>query len=190
MIGHKGGIQKYCQSMGLKKKHCYAENQGAKIDYILNSDLDISGSDLHKQLESNSLAGCIQPFPSVVLICSNTGEELTFWKHVQPFSSMVSNLRNDRLHRRGTHHLEECLAILVSGSNLVKRTHNLEACSAILVSSSGLHWRVTHFLETCSAILVSVSDLLKHWRETHSLEECSAILLLQKHQRDTHFLKD
>ena len=51
-------------------------------------------------LESNSHAGCVKPFLSRVLICSNTGE-LTYWMCVTV-----------------------CSAILVSGSDLFKHSHS------------------------------------------------------------------
>ena len=128
----------------------------------------------------------------------------------------------------GTHILDGCSAILVSGSDLLKAsntgegltrwmpvgvqpfwsvdvtqicsnigTHKLNGCSALLVSGLGCdvlkHWRGTHMLDGCSAFLVSGSDPLKHWRETHKLNGCSAIMILVSgsnllKQRGTHML--
>ena len=138
----------------------------------------------------------VQPFLSVVLICSNTGERLTSWRSVLTTILVVSG--SDLLkHWRGTHMLEGWSIILVSGSDFLKHwrgTHTLEGCSIIPVSGSGLlkHWRGTYLLETCSPILVSGFDLLKHWRGTHFLDTCSPILVsgfdLLKHWRATHNL--
>ena len=126
-------------------------------------------------LESDSLARCVfsqwQPFLSVVLICSNTGEWLT---NTEEWVWM-------------THKLDKWSAILISGSNLFKwwrATHKLDMYSAIFVSDSDLlkHWRLTSW--TCSAILISSSDLLKHWRVTHILEVCLSVVLICRNTRE------
>jgi len=95
--------------------------------------------------------------------------------------------------------LLKCSAILISGYECWRGTHKLEWCSAILVSGSDplKHWERdsgTHILKECSAILISGSDLLKHWRGTHMLEGCSAILISESDspqkkktlERDSH----
>ena len=73
----------------------------------------------------------VQPFLSVVLICS--------WRvtHMldRQFSSVVLKQWSDS-------HPGHMLATLISGSHLIK------------------HWRTTHLLDTCSATLVSVSICL------------------------------
>ena len=160
-------------------------------------------------LENDSLARCVfsqwQPFLSVVLICSNTGEWLTSWTDVQPFSSVVLLKCWRVTHKLDvhsailisgsnteewvwvTHKLDKCSIILISGSDLLKwwrATHKLDMYSAIFVSDSDLlkHWRLTSW--TCSAIFISSSDLLKHWRVTHILEVCLSVVLICRNTRE------
>ena len=61
---------------------------------------------------------------------------------VQSFLSVVSKMLKDR---RATHILDGCSALLVSGSDLLKKKD----------------WRETHILDKCSAILIIGSDLLE-----------------------------
>ena len=89
---------------------------------------------------------------SVVQICSNTEEQLTFWMGVR--------------------------CSLISSSDLLNQwevTHKLDTCSTILVSNSNLqkHWRATHILDKHSTIFVSGSEILICWNmERNSLAEC------------------
>ena len=112
--------------------------------------------------------------------------------------------------------LDGCSAILVSGSNLLKRlendslsgwvfshshqwqmlraTHQLEGCSAILVSCSDLHHK--HWSNLLagqgSSSLISGHDLLHHWRVTHILDDVqpfsSVILICSNIIESTHSL--
>ena len=109
------------------------------------------------------------PFLSVVLICLNTGQQLTRWMCVQPFLSWFWSsqpLKKDSL-----------AGCIFSGSDLLKyqrATHSLDVCSAILVSGSDFlnHWR-----DSLAGCMFNVSDLLKHWGMTYSLSVCLAILI-------------
>ena len=110
----------------------------------------------------------VQPFWSVDdLICSETGEGLTFWMGVQPFWSV--DLICSRLERDS-----HAGWVFSHSGQWIWSAQMLESNSqpAILVSESDLvkHWRGTHSLDECPAILVSGSDLFKHRRGTHSLD--------------------
>ena len=77
----------------------------------------------------------VHPFLSVVLICSSTGEGLTPWMGVHQFLWVVLICSSTR----GTHSLDGCLPVLISGFDLVYhwwRTHCLDGCLSILVSGS------------------------------------------------------
>ena len=98
----------------------------------------------------------VQPFLSMVLICSKTGEQLTSWTHVQPILSVVL-----LKHWRATHSLDVCSAILVNGSDLPK------------------HWRVTHSLEVCPAISHQWFWSIQT-QESNSLPRCISIYLISE----------
>jgi hypothetical protein len=59
----------------------------------------------------------VQPFLSVVLICSNTGERLTTWMGVQPFLSVVLICSNTGERLTSWMGVQ---ALLVSGFDLLK----------------------------------------------------------------------
>jgi hypothetical protein len=118
---------------------------------------------------------CVQPFSSAVLICSNTRKQLTSCIHVQPFSSVVlicSNLNTGEKLTCWMHVQTFSSGILIRSLQVLESDLHAGHVFSILVSGSNLlkHWRMTHILDTCSAIHVSVSGLLKHWRATHTLD--------------------
>ena len=62
-----------------------------KNNYRLNKifAIPVSHSDLLKHWRATHTLEGVRPFLSVILICSNTGEQLTNWRGVQPFLSVV-----------------------------------------------------------------------------------------------------
>ena len=91
----------------------------------------------------------------MVLICSNTGEQLTSWLHVQPFLLVILICSK---HWRTTHMLDACSTIPISDSDLLKNwrvTHFLDACQWFCSAQTLLHWRVTHILNIFPIYLVS-----------------------------------
>jgi hypothetical protein len=146
--------------------------------------------------------------PSHQWCCSNTGEQLTSWMHIQPVSD------TDLLkHQRTTHKLpvDTCSAVLsvvlIFSITTRESLQAVYACSAILVTRPHLPqcWRVTHKLCTCSVTLVNgsikwltrwthvqpflwmISELLKYWRATYTLVPYSAVLAVaQNCLSDSH----
>lgn len=113
----------------------------------------------------------VQPFPSVVLICSKTGEKLTLYINIQPLSLLKD--------WRGTHILDGCSAALISGSDQLKDwsvTHSLHRCSCQWFSSAQ-NWRATYSLDGCSVTFISGSNLFKNWRVTHILDVPKSVIL-------------
>ena len=119
-------------------------------------------------LESNSLAGWVfnQPWSDLVKNwrvthildrCSanlvinwiwwNTREQLTFWMHVQPASSVDQILWNRE------------------GLTFWKAVQPASSVDQIWSNTA----RATHILDGCSANQFSWLDLVKHWRATHNL---------------------
>lgn len=113
------------------------------------STILVSNSDLQKKIGEGLTAW--MNVLSVVLIYSNTGDQLTFWIHDQPFLS-VALLK----HSRATHILDSYQWFL----------------SVVLK-----YRRATYILDTWSAILVGGSDMFKHWRVTHNLDSWLAIFV-------------
>ena len=100
------------------------------------------------------LTSCV--YSSVVQICSNTREQLTCWMHVQSSSVvLISSTKSDSP--------AECSVIFVSGTF----AQPLES-----------YWRATHFLEGHSAILINGLDLLT--REQLTSYMCCQIYLVSK----------
>ena len=102
------------------------------------SDILISGSDLLKHWRVTYLLDlCVQ---SVVFICSNTGEWLTRWMHVQPFLSaflICSNIADQLTCWMCVQPF--LLAILIC--SYARVTHMLDVCvqpfsSVVLISSN------------------------------------------------------
>ena len=145
----------------------------------------------------------VHPISLVVLICSNTGDGLTYWMCVpqshqwfwsaQTLETHLLNkcstiLVNDSdllKHWRGTHLLDRCSSILISGSDLLKHrraTHNLFISYQFLICSN-TGWRGTHSLDGCSSILISDSDILNSWSTTYILDVFSMYLISKTHIR-------
>ena len=89
---------------------------------------------------------CIWHFSSVVLICSNAGEGLTFWMGVKPFSSVSRSAQT--LERDS--HTGWVFSHYISGSNLpslkqLRATHILMVVqpfsSLILIYQYSKHWQ-------------------------------------------------
>ena len=151
-----------------------------RVTHCLNacSPIHISGSDF---LTGEKLTRwmCIHPFSSVVLICSNTREQLTAWMHVYPILSVVSDPLK---HWRATHSLDAYSSILVSGSLVPSNSegwltiwmHVHPSLSVVLIPSN-----TTHILYTCSPSLVSDSNLVKQWRATYILIYSQFTLLVR-----------
>ena len=132
------------------------------------------------------------PFLSVVIICSNTGEQLTSWMHIHPFSSVVmicSSTETQLTVWMCVHPSSQWFwsAQALESNSLAWYMFTHSISGSDLLTEEGLtawmsvhpflsvvlicfkHWRGTHFLDRCSPILVSGSDLLKHQRTTHKL---------------------
>ena len=134
------------------------------------STILVSGSDLLKHQRGNSLAGYMFSSSCQWFWFAQTMEsKLTIWMHVQPFSSVVLICSNSE---EQTHSLDN----LISSSGLYKdwRANSLAECmfshslSVALIFSNTGEW--THMLNGNSAICyVSGSDLLKHWQVTNFL---------------------
>ena len=156
-----------------------------------------------QELERDSLSGCVQPFLSVVLICSDTEEGLTSWMYVQVFLSVDLICSNTREGLTCWMHVQPFLSVILICSN-TQVTHKLDTFSAILVSGSDLlkHWSNSlpvwmfipshqwfwsaqtlknNSLSGCIAILVSGSDLLKYWSMTHILDIFSIYFVSKIH---------
>ena len=117
-----------------------------KSNYSLGTILAIlvSGTRHWEQLTSWM---CIQPFPSVVPICSNTAEQLTCWICVQPFSSVVLICSNTG--EQLTRYMCSAIVIMCFLSAQTLESNSLAGCLALLISVSDLLNTVTEEQLTC-----------------------------------------
>ena len=101
-------------------------------DWRSTHPLDTSSAILIYSNNGEQLTSYIQPFLSLNLICSKTGELLTCWMCVQPFLSVVPICSDAREQLTRWMHVQH----FISGSDPFKywrATHPLNACSAILL---------------------------------------------------------
>ena len=157
-----------CHITGLKGSQYWTENQGVKINYILNITLDTSnGSDLHKHQSTTHI---LISYSDIHI--SNSDQTL-----------------------RVTHLLDLCSATFISVSDLLRNWRNSQARCMFSHSCqwfwSAQNWREreTHLLDVCSATLVSSFDLLKtgggltSWMCDQPF--LSVVLSVQKLERDS-----
>ena len=130
----------------------------------------------------------VQPFLSVVLICSNTREQLTFWMY---FQQLVSGSGLLSIGKWPTFWMYvQPFSWLVLFKHW-KTTHSLKVFSHSCQwfwSESTQYWRVTHLLNACLVILISGSDLLKQRAATHFLKYISNYLVSEIHDQSPTIL--
>ena len=115
------------------------------------------------------------PFSSVILICSNTGDGLTRWMGVHPFLSVIlifSKTGKGLTFCMGIHQLLSVVLICSNtGEDSLPGWVFICSCQLFCSAQRDSHtgWVFTHSRQQ--------SDLLKHWRGTHKLGGCSHILV-------------